>query len=163
MHSETHLEVWYDCIRHIDLPLWDGKGIQVRHATHGQNTRTHQLLVGVKSMHREEYTGWSDIIINTDGADEQSRKAQEKYLELTNGLTVRVIVHDWQDLKNHMKEVCRQMEELDTINIHYFHAFHEFPNGFLDDAITVISKEETDEEFAEILADLVVNLGAEGS
>lgn len=114
----------------------------------------------------EEYKKWVDENIETGDVvdpDVEAKKAQDKYLELTAGMTVTIVEHDWKDHADHMREVCKQVKELDAINLHYFPSFYDFPNGSLDAIITVISKEEITEEFAGILVDLTVNLGAEGS
>lgn len=111
----------------------------------------------------DEYKEKVKPIVEIEDPEEQSRKAEELYKELTAGMTVGIIEHDWKDYKEHWREVCRQIKELDTTDFWHFDSFHDFPNGSLDAIITVISKEEITEEFAEALADLVVNLGAEGS
>lgn len=112
---------------------------------------------------RQEYEERVKPVLDAEDPDEQANKAQELYVELTAGITVTVVAHDWKDHDDHMREVCKQVKELDATCMHYFPAFHDFPDGSLDAIITVISKEEITEEFAEMLADLVVNLGAEGS
>jgi len=59
-----------------------------------------------------------------------------------------------------VKDVCKRIKELDATTMHYFPAYHGFPHGEVDTIVTIVSEEEMTEEFAEILADLVVNLGA---
>ena len=112
---------------------------------------------------REEYIQWADLTINfAEDAilDKEADKARQKYGELTVGLTVGVVAHDWKDYDNHSREVCKRIKELDATIMHYFPAYHGFPHGELDTIVTIVSKEEMTREFAEILADLVVNLGA---
>ena len=115
---------------------------------------------------REDYIKWAELTINfAEDAilDKEADKAQQKYEELTSAMTVGVITHDWKDYDDHSPEVCKKVKELDATIMHYFPSSHGFPHGELDAITTVVSKEDMTEEFAEILADLVVNLGAEGS
>lgn len=116
-------------------------------------------------MNRAEYTEWTNTIIDPEDVDKQSELAQEKYLELTAGMSVAVISHDWRETDDHMQAVCKKIKEMDINTMYYFPPFYDFPNGSLDAITTVMFKETINVtgEFAEILADLVVNLGAEGS
>ena len=115
---------------------------------------------------RDEYITWANLTINfaeDSILDKEAAKAQQKYEELTSGMTVGIVTHDWKDYEDHIREVIKKVNELKTTIMHYFPAFYGFPHGELDAITTVVSKEDMTEEFAEILADLVVNLGAEGS
>lgn len=112
---------------------------------------------------RDKYLKRSDEIAEIEDPDEQSKKAQEYYKELTPGMTVAIIAHDWKEHTDHMKEVCRKVKELGATNMHYFEAWYDYPHGSLDTIATVVSKGDITEEEAEMLVDLVVNLGAEGS
>lgn len=111
----------------------------------------------------EEYKVKAKEIMKLGTPEEEAEAAEKLYKELTKGMTVKLVAHDWKDYDSHMKEVCKKVKELDATNMHYFPDFYSFPHGSLDGIYTVISKEEIPEEFAEILVDLVVNLGAEGS
>ncbi len=115
---------------------------------------------------KTKYEEWAKDSLNSgDDADYEveAKKAQVKYEELTSEMTVTIITHDWKDYANHLREVSKKVSELGATTMHHFPAFHELPHGSLDSIITVVSKEKITEEFAEILADLVMNLGAEGS
>lgn len=112
---------------------------------------------------REEYITWAKLTINfAEDAilDKEADKAHQKYQELTSGLTIGFIAHDWREYEDHMKEVCKRVKELGATTMHYFPAYHGFPHGELDTIVTIVSEEEMTREFAEILADLAVNLGA---
>jgi len=111
---------------------------------------------------REEYITWAKLTINfAEDAilDKEADKARQKYQELTSGMTVGFIAHDFKEYDDHMKEVCKRIKELDATTMHYFPAYHSFPHGELDTIVTIVSKEDMTEEFAEILADLAVILG----
>jgi len=114
---------------------------------------------------KEEHIQWCKEHIDPLGEDGEATKdaADVRYKELTIGMTVTIVEHDWKETGDHMREVCEQVKKLSATNMHYFQGFHEFPNGSLDSIVTVVSIEELTEEFAEVLVDLVVNLGAEGS
>ena len=111
----------------------------------------------------DEYKDRAKNITVLITADEEAKAAQKLYEELTQGMSIAIVEHDWKDNTEHMKEVCKKVKEHDATGMHCFPDFHSFPHGSLDAIVTVISKEEIPEEFAEILVDLVVNLGAEGS
>jgi len=110
-----------------------------------------------------EYKVRAEPISEIEDPEEVAAKAGELYQELVAGMTVTLVTHDWRDYNEHMREVCKQVRKLEATCMHYFPPFHDFPNGSLDTIVTVISKEDIDEEFAEALVDLVVNLGAKGS
>jgi len=114
---------------------------------------------------RDEHVQWCKEHIDPLGEDGEkaSAAAEVRYTELTVGMTVTIVTHDWKETGDHMREVCEKVKELNASNMHFFNAFHEFTNGSLDSIVTVISDEELTEEFAEVLVDLVVNLGAEGT
>ncbi len=114
---------------------------------------------------REEHTYWCKEHIDPLGEDGEaaSAAAEVRYTELILGMTVTIVQHDWKEAGDHWRSVCKWVKELNAANMHFFEAFHDFPNGSLDAIITVVSVEELTEEFAEVLVDLVVNLGAEGS
>jgi len=116
---------------------------------------------------KEKYLERSDKIAEIEDPDEQAKKAEEFYQELALGMTVTIIAHDWKDYTDHMREVCKKVKELDTTNMatnmHHFPSYHDYPHGSLDTIVTVVSKEDITEEEAEMLVDLVVNLGAEGT
>lgn len=99
----------------------------------------------------------------TEKEEDTGAAAQVRYTELTLDMTVAIVQHDWKETGDHMRQVVVKVKELNASNMHYFQAYHDFPNGSLDSVITVVSVEELTEEFAEVLADLVVNLGADGS
>ncbi len=114
---------------------------------------------------KEEHVQWCKENIECFGDDSVlvSTAAQVRYIGLTVGLTVTIVEHDWKETGDHMRQVCDKVKELNATNMHFFSSGHNFPNGSLDAIVTVISVEEFTEEFAEALADLVVNLGADGS
>lgn len=112
---------------------------------------------------RVRYLQRSDEIARIEDPDEQAKKAEEYYKEITVGMTVAIIAHDWKDHTQHMKEVCSKVRELGATNMHYFQAWYDFPHGSLDTIVTVVSKEDITESEAEVLVDLVVNLGAGSS
>ncbi len=114
---------------------------------------------------KDEHMQWCKEHIDPLGEDGEkaSAAAEVRYTELVLGMTVTIVQHDWKETGDHMREVCKQVKELSASNMHYFEAFHDFSNGSLDAIITVVSVEELTEEFAEVLVDLVVNLGAEGT
>lgn len=117
-------------------------------------------------MTRDEYITWASLTIDfSENAvlDKEAAKASQKFDELTAGMMVEVIVHDWKAQAEHHQEVLRRIKAIDAKSMWYFPDFYEFPHGSLDAIITVIANQEIAEEYAEILADLVVNLGAEGS
>lgn len=115
-------------------------------------------------MTRDEYIRWvKENITPIEDPDVEAKKAQEKYEELTKGITVTIVEHDWKEGDTHMREVCGTVKRLDATTMYYFPSFFDFPHGSLDAIITVVSKENITKELAEILADLYVNLGAEGS
>ena len=114
---------------------------------------------------KDEHVKWCTEHIDplVEREEDTDAAAQVRYTELTVGLTVTIVEHDWKESGSHWREVCKKVKELNAANMHFFEPFHDFPNGSLDAIMTVISVEELTEEFAEILCDLVVNLGAEGS
>lgn len=114
---------------------------------------------------KDEHIKWCKEHIDPLGEDGEAASAAAgvRFTELVVGMTVTIVEHDWKETGEHWRSVCRWVKELNAANIHQFHAFHDFPNGSLDAIITVVSVEELTEEFAEVLADLVVNLGAEGT
>ena len=114
---------------------------------------------------KEEYKEWNEKYVDPLGEDGEavSNIADLKYKELTTGMVITIVEHDWKETGDHWREVCKKVIELSATNMHMFQAFHDFPNGSLDAIITVISVDEIPEEFAEVLCDLVVNLSAEGS
>ncbi len=114
---------------------------------------------------KDEHVKWCEEHIDpiNENLEDSAAAAEVRYTELTVGKTVTIVQHDWKDASSHWREVCKKVKELNATNMHFFEAFHEFPNGSLDAIMTVISVDELPEEFAEVLCDLVVNLGAEGS
>lgn len=114
---------------------------------------------------REEHLQWCKEHIDplTEAEEETGDAASVRFKELTLNMLVAIVAHDWRETGDHMREVCRQVKGMSATNMHYFQAYHDFPNGQLDSIVTVVSVDEFTEEFAEVLADLFVNLGAEGS
>lgn len=150
-HIGTTTYVAYDKLRREELKaLAELKGFPVKEPRG-------------KSMTRAEYVKWAEENIDFgDGSDPEVEggKAKAKFEELTAGRTVEIVVDDWKCHGEHLHRIIEAARRLETYHVEDFPDFWEFPHGQLDDLIAVVSREPMDRELAEVLADLVVNLGA---
>ena len=112
---------------------------------------------------KSKYNEWADEAMKSSGddLDKLNYFATKKFKELTTSLHVKVIEHDWKETAEHIRAIAETVRELNACHIFPFEAFHEFLHGGVDSLITVVSKEKITKDFAEILADLVMNLGAD--
>lgn len=112
---------------------------------------------------KDEYKRWANKVLKSSGDnyEELNRLATKRFKELTANLHVEVIEHDWKETTEHIHAIAETARELNACYISPFEAFHDFPNGGVDSLITVVSEEDITRDFAEILADLVMNLGAD--
>lgn len=111
---------------------------------------------------KDEYKRWANKALKSSGDNykELNYVATKKFKELTTSLHVEVIEHDWKETAEHIRAIAETVRELNACYVFPFEPFHEFLHGGVDSLITVVSKEEITRDFAEILADLVMNLGA---
>jgi len=114
---------------------------------------------------RDDYKQWCQQTLGDSPSDDPDRTATlatAQLRELAAGREVDVIVHDHREVREHIVEAAKVISQYgDNCTVEHFQDFHEFPNGSMDDIITVIVQGETTSEECEVFADLVACLGAE--
>jgi len=112
---------------------------------------------------KEQYIAWVVSIVKADmpkSPQEVEDVASKKFEELTRGFKADVIQSDEGDIDGHIQTCAKVINDNQLKYVRTFLPWHEFPGGSGDDYVSVMTSEEIDHTFAEILADLEFSFGA---
>lgn len=100
-------------------------------------------------------------LVSDEEGEKLRKRYSEKLAEVTKDIKYKIVLNDWKAQELQFKEVAEVLNEFGGGHIHHFPAFYGFENGEVDSLATVITKEKISNELAEIIVDLIMNLGAE--
>lgn len=101
-----------------------------------------------------------------DGLDkltEEKRKTRvnSKLEQLVKDNKTAVVINDWKATTQQFKDAAKILSKVEGGFVHHYESFFDFASGSGDDLVTVVTDKQISDDHAEIIADLVYNLGAE--
>ncbi len=118
-------------------------------------------------MTRDEYKQWCDEHIDNrpEGVDTVSPEIVQlvnaKLQEIVGNRKIDYVVADWKDTQSLFEDVNKAASLMPGCKFYFFEPFHEALHGGSDDRVVLLSSVELTDDEAEIIFDLIHNLGAE--